>query len=343
DWDCPDVGAPLAPGEQRVCTAKFDIVRPIFESGSVYNLATAYAYSAFGAPLATSAYNLLTFEPQAGLALTKTADRSSVRGVDDPITYTLTVQNTGGETINAVRVIDPMLTEVSCDVASGRLAPGATMICTGVGYADQYQVDAGVVPNTAMAVGERASGNVFDPSDDIIASASTELSAEAAPAAELRVTASPGEVRRGEVVRFTLELTNTGNLTLQEFDWTFSRPVSSVVCDTDLPRLPGQGLVCWVDYVATAADEAAGSALLEVSLTSQTARPGVEFGPMSALGIVPVVAPDIDDSGDDHGTPAPADPSDPPRPAEPQQVGHQDRPGKLPRTGGLGVRLASCQ
>lgn len=335
DWQCPDAGTPLAPGASRVCTAKFDMTQARFEAGNVYNLATAYAFSRYGAPLATSAYNLLVVIPQPELGLTKTADLSSVHRVGEPITYTFTVTNTGNETVNAVRVVDPMLESIRCGAGLVSMAPGDVAVCTGVGRPDQAALDAGVVVNRAVAIGEAASGDVRNPADDVRAVAEVSVPVTALPDAALRVTAEPGEVLSGEPVQFVLELENTGNVSLTSVDWQFSLPVGTPVCQLAGPtaRLsaraalvpplaPGQTLRCTVTYVATPGDAAAGSVVLEAIASGTTTALDVGYGPvrgeaavMVGLPVVPPVPPV-----------PPTPPPDDPRPS--------DKPPRLPQTGG---------
>lgn len=180
------------------------------------------------------------------------------------------------------------------------------------------------------------------------------MSATAQPGASLLVRPDRTSAGSGELVRFFLEVTNTGNLTLTGFDWSFTTPVGQVLCpDEALPLAPGQTAVCWVDYVVTPQDAAAGSAWLSAELAGSTARDGVGFGPVAASGVVTVQQPP---DPQEPGSPSPSVPgesdpasSQPPStspatppstttrtPRSPVQLG-VDKPGKLPRSGGADV------
>jgi LPXTG-site transpeptidase (sortase) family protein len=97
------------------------------------------------------------------LAITKTANPTSVSAAGDVITYTLEVENIGNVDLTTVFVSDPMLSNLDCDpILPGNqnsglsLAVGESMTCTGTYTVTQQDIDTngggnGILENTATA------------------------------------------------------------------------------------------------------------------------------------------------------------------------------------------------
>jgi uncharacterized repeat protein (TIGR01451 family) len=122
----------------------------------------------------SSQYETCVAAPFAAIAIVKhgtvapVADQNGAL-LDDVISYTYAVTNTGNEPLNAVAVSDPTLGAVSCPQPT--LAPGDSELC--VAQADHTvtaaDVGAGRVSDTATASGTAASGLVTsDPSTVVI-------------------------------------------------------------------------------------------------------------------------------------------------------------------------------
>ena len=87
-------------------------------------------------------------------AITKDANGDELAGVDDEVTFTFHLENTGNVTLEDVGVDDETLADlgvpVSCPTTT--LAPGAEMDCvSGVYLVTQADIEAGRVRNVATA------------------------------------------------------------------------------------------------------------------------------------------------------------------------------------------------
>jgi len=124
--------------------------------------------------LATPACNLFCDDLESGntsawdftttpaLTILKTATSSGPYAVDDPITYSIVVTNTGNVTLTGAVVTDPGATVEPCTPAQpATLAPAATLTCPATHVVTQADLDAGSYTNTATAGSDQT-----DPASD---------------------------------------------------------------------------------------------------------------------------------------------------------------------------------
>ncbi|GAA4107674.1 hypothetical protein GCM10022393_03180 [Aquimarina addita] len=103
------------------------------------------------------------------LTLTKLATNVSGSGaVNDVITYTFSVENTGDTIISDITIDDPLTGSVDLPITPAILAPGEIGTATATYVITQANIDAGFVENSATVSGEVPGGDTGDPSDDII-------------------------------------------------------------------------------------------------------------------------------------------------------------------------------
>ncbi|MDN3492543.1 DUF7507 domain-containing protein [Winogradskyella bathintestinalis] len=86
--------------------------------------------------------------------------------LDDELTYTFTVTNTGNETLSNIIVNDPIVGTVLCVATT--LLPGTSTTCEATYTVLQSDIDAGGIENTANVRAEAPGGNASDPNDDIV-------------------------------------------------------------------------------------------------------------------------------------------------------------------------------
>ncbi|MEW2501826.1 hypothetical protein AB0878_15220 [Amycolatopsis sp. NPDC047767] len=134
------------------------------------------------------------------LDVTKTVDPAVVHA-GEPVTWTITVRNTGDSPLNPVVVTDATTPE--CSRTFGALAAGA-----------QQSFPCGANPpltttNTVTAIGTDLSGQLVTDT----ASATAKV---IHPALSLTKTAAPAQVREGDRVTFTVALKNTGDAPLDD-------------------------------------------------------------------------------------------------------------------------------
>jgi LPXTG-site transpeptidase (sortase) family protein len=150
--DCtqPEDGS-LSPAEEMTCTATYKITQADLDAGHVTNIATGHGN--FDGLAIDSNSNDVTVDATQTPALTiaKTAAAGPFV-LDDTITYTIVVTNTGNTTLTNVSVTDPNATLGACSpVQPATLAPGDSMTCSATHTVPQADVDAGSFTNTAYA------------------------------------------------------------------------------------------------------------------------------------------------------------------------------------------------
>src|SRR5262249_22264631 len=134
------------------------------------------------------------------------------------------------------------------------LAPGASIVCTGTHTITQGDLDAGKFVDTASAASTEAKAP--DANDTILA----------APNPKLGLTKTddlnPAKYDHvGQVVKYTLTATNTGNITLTPVPLTADPLLGCSACPPAIPATlaPGASVVCTGTHTITQGDLDAGS------------------------------------------------------------------------------------
>ncbi|SFL45773.1 conserved repeat domain-containing protein [Loktanella salsilacus] len=135
---------------------------------------------------------------------------SAFSAVGEVITYSFAVSNLNAQTLTSVVLTDPLIPGLSCPISN--LQQGAPQTCQGTYTVTQADLDRGMIDNTVTAVGTGPQGGQATRTDD--------LSIAIDPAAATKVltfdkTASVTSFDApGDVIDYTLTVTNDGNLTL---------------------------------------------------------------------------------------------------------------------------------
>ncbi|MCS5491997.1 DUF7507 domain-containing protein, partial [Algoriphagus limi] len=184
-------------------------------------------------------------EQSADIEIEITDNEADITEEGEEITYTITVTNTGNVTLENVTIVD---SQTGLVVNVGTLKPGESKTVDTTYPVDQDDVDTGSVTNEATATGESPSAGDDDPTDtDEVTTPITPL-----PSIEMVKTADKESVSEvGEVVTYTLTVTNTGNVT--KTDVTVSDPLTGYteVIET---LAPGESVVLTTEYVVTQED-----------------------------------------------------------------------------------------
>jgi uncharacterized repeat protein (TIGR01451 family) len=189
---------PLLPGESAVCTGSHLITQGDLDNGSVIN--TAYASASYAEqPVNSPADSATAVAAQSGaLLVTKTASPETYSAVDEVITYTIVVENTGNVTLSNINVTDP-LAGLNETIVS--LAPGASETYTPTYAITQADLDAGSVVNTASAAG------VGPNEEPVSGSDSATVTGTQQPGLLVTKTASPETYSAvDEVITYTIEV-----------------------------------------------------------------------------------------------------------------------------------------
>ena len=207
DVACP--GTTLAPAASMTCTATHTFTQaeldangsPTAGSGFVTNTVTA---SSNEAPVTTDTLSIPIVQTPA-LTIVKSASPSTYDHVDQVISYSYLVTNTGNVTLSGpFSVSDDKATDESCP-ATATLAPLGSITCTATYTITQADLDAGSVANTASAT----NGTTTSPPDSKTVTAAQE------PALTIDKTSIDTTYAKvGDVLHYSYLVTNSGNVTL---------------------------------------------------------------------------------------------------------------------------------
>ena len=170
------------------------------------------------------------------LTVAKSVDAATYQAPGDLLSYTITVTNTGNTTLSAVDVTDlapgPGAFDLDCSGLPSTLAPDAVGTCTATYAVTQSDIDDGAVTNTASAVATAPTG--------LIGNASQPVTSNADQTSALSVDKAVDDVSYGalgDVLRYTITVTNAGNTTLSAVDVTDLAPGPGAF-DLDCSGLP---------------------------------------------------------------------------------------------------------
>jgi uncharacterized repeat protein (TIGR01451 family)/gliding motility-associated-like protein len=188
--------ASLAPTASQSFNTSYTIVQSDLDNGSVSNTASASSGS-----VSVSDQVVVNATQNPALSIDKSVAESSYAAVGDVLNYTVVVTNTGNTTLSNVVVVDP-LTGLNQTISS--LAPTASQSFNTSYTVTQANIDAGSVANTASV----SSGSV-SVSDQVV------VNAVQSPALGIQKTVAEGSFDAvGDVLNYTVVVTNTGNVTL---------------------------------------------------------------------------------------------------------------------------------
>lgn len=312
---CPQ--ATLAVGESMTCTASYTITQDDINADQVTNTAVATGTPPEGDPVTATDDAIISGSPAPQLSMVKAADAAGVQSptvVGDPIDYTITVSNTGNVTLSQVAVTDSLL---GADISYawpgdvGFLAPGQSVAVTGTHLVTQADIEAGVVTNTATATSRAPDGTEVPAGPQ-----STTTPLDQAPALALTKSASAAlstPSAPGDVVTFSLTITNTGNLALSDVAITDRLPGLSTITYTwpgsAGALAPGQEATATATYAITQGDIDAGvvanTAVANGTTDGGGDVPSNEADTSTPLDQVPAIA--LTKTADDSGITTPAE------------------------------------
>ncbi|MBM2578011.1 DUF11 domain-containing protein [Jannaschia sp. Os4] len=214
------------PGETVSCSSTDVATQDDLDAGEIVNAARGTTTFGGGTPVSSDVVTeTVEVEEQPLLTLGKTVADLPATGLGQILTYTLTATNEGNQTLEGVRVTDPLLSGFVC--AAPTLARGDSLVCTGTYEVTQDDVDEGAVPNEAEATGETTTGTPVGAE----ASVTVDLP-DAAPSLALTKTATPtpfGPV--GSTLTYALRAVNDGDVTLEDVAVTDSMAPAGFSCE----------------------------------------------------------------------------------------------------------------
>ncbi|MFD2037349.1 hypothetical protein ACFSKL_21305, partial [Belliella marina] len=222
----------LAPAGTETFPTTHTITQSDLDNGSVLNVATANGEDPNGNPVDPEdptegeEETPATQEPSFTIAKSLTsvngdAGLISYNAVGDVLEYTITITNTGNVTLENIDVEDA-LTGLSETIAT--LAPSGIETFTTSHTVTQSDLDNGSVLNVATANGEDPNGNPVDPEDPTDGEEETPATQEPSFTITKSLTSVNGDAGLtsynavGDVLAYTITVTNTGNVTLSNIE-----------------------------------------------------------------------------------------------------------------------------
>ncbi|MFD0630319.1 hypothetical protein ACFQ9X_00310 [Catenulispora yoronensis] len=170
------------------------------------------------------------------------------------VPYQFVVTNTGGGSVNSLRVADSRVSHVMCPVET--LHAGQTVVCTGVYTVTAADVERGYTANTAVAHGSDSSGSAIESPE---ADHTLPLGGKVALELEKQVDDSHFYTV-GKEVAYSYVVRNRGTRPADRLEIADDR-VTGVTCEATVLAardLPGDSAVCTGRYKVTSADAEAG-------------------------------------------------------------------------------------
>jgi len=238
----------LAPGAQNVTQAAYFVEQSDVDYGSLTNVATVLASDPSNTQVNDADTVKLNAVRKPFIDVTKTANVANFDAVGDAIDYTVSVKNTGNETLNNIQLEDP-LTGLSEFIDTLRVAQ--TLSFTASYTVTQADLDSGQVLNVATAIASDPANNVVTDSDTLTVPALQN------PQLSMSMTAAPTMYSAvGDVITYTQTVLNTGNVTLDNV--TVTDPLTGQL-DLIGTMVPGDSLSLTTSYSIMQADLDAGS------------------------------------------------------------------------------------
>jgi gliding motility-associated-like protein/uncharacterized repeat protein (TIGR01451 family) len=216
-----------------------------------------------------------TISQIAAWSMTKIAAEENYDAAGDILHYTIAINNDGNVSIGNITVTDPGANAGSIIRTGGdtdtdnRLDPDETWVYTASHTVSQADIDAGHFTNTATATGSTiASGTITSTaSADVIGLQKPQLTL--VKAADRTEYTAPGEV-----INYTLRVTNTGNVTVTGI--TMTDLIATLTC-TGAPYTlaPGATANCTATHTVTMAEIISGTVVNTAEATG--------FSPTTAL------------------------------------------------------------
>ncbi|MBE0667312.1 MAG: DUF11 domain-containing protein, partial [Bacteroidales bacterium] len=258
--------ATLTPGEACILTGTYTVTQANVDAGEIINTATGDSDETDPVDDTETVTIERTYSIATDKMMAANADNdgSGSVTVNDVLTYSVTVTNTGNTTINNVTVTDPLLIPNSTFCAT--LPPGGVCVLTGIYTVTQADVDAGEIVNTAIGDSDET-----DPVDD------TEIvTIERIPAMTVEKVVDITEISAPATLTYTITVTNTGNVSLTNVFLSDDLAGTATLTsgdDGDGVLEVGEAWVYTATYAATQADIDAGTDLVNTASVTTTEIP----------------------------------------------------------------------
>lgn len=260
----------LAPGETVTAIAEYVLTQNDIDVTVLENEATGKGKAPDGTWVSARIPNIINKELHPEITLVKDVDINEIAEAKpgDVLTYTVTVTNTGDDTLHDVALTDSMeevLSDIAYDRETETLAPLESLIMTAKYTITQEDINKGIVINKAEVTAK-------DPEDTEVSSndeAETKLEQIASCAVTKKASAtkiSSAEARPGFEIRYDFTASNTGNSTLTDVTFTdemLEKAETEITWDWNDKGIlhPGQTISGYAVYTLTQDDISAGKVM----------------------------------------------------------------------------------
>lgn len=216
----PGTPGVLQPGQAVTATATAALTQAQVDAGRVDNTATVVGTPPTGPEISTEGSTRVDVLPTPGIQIEKRGVLNGEGVEGDEVEYELVVVNEGNVTLTDVTVTDPLFEASDIQPigtwpsgTEGTLLSGQSMTFVATHVLTQDEVDSGRLDNTAHVSGTPPSGPAVEDTDSFT------VPVEAQPGIELvksgvLVLNGPGVA--DDVVEYTFEVVNNGNVTLTD-------------------------------------------------------------------------------------------------------------------------------
>ncbi|SMC70486.1 DUF7507 domain-containing protein [Pedobacter africanus] len=290
--------ASLAPNATAAVTVKHTLTQAEVDAGTFSNQASVSGNTPNGTVISKLKSDdpntpelddatVITVVPNGSMRLTKVADNTGSKA-GDVINYTIVVKNTGNVTLSNIAV-----TDAGADAGSVRpagitsLAPDATVTVTAKHTLTQAEVDHGSYSNQASVIAKDPKNTSIstpksdDPSTPAVNDATVST---IAPNGAMRLTkvANNTGTKAGDVINYTIIVTNTGNVSLSHIAVTDAGADAGSVSPANIALLlPNATATVTAKHTLTQAEVDNGSYSNQASVTAKDPAGAVISGPKS--------------------------------------------------------------
>ena len=227
EWDKELAGAELGIGEKIEGHASYRLKQSDIDAGSVLNKATVTAVGGSGKTVTDHAEDTTVIDAAPSIMLKKTTPTAVLTDVRKgvPVVWNFELKNTGKNTLKNVEITDHLagVSEVTYDwkgssdsaTEAGVLSPGETVTAEATYKLTEEDITAKEVTNTATGKGTDPRGI------DVTSDANTKVRIKYEPKLIIDKTADTLDytgAKAGDVITYTLSLTNDGNVDLTDVE-----------------------------------------------------------------------------------------------------------------------------
>jgi uncharacterized repeat protein (TIGR01451 family) len=253
----------LASGETALVKAYHIVTQADLDEGKVVNVAKARGEDYYDEIDNATSNTVTVFASQSPLLLlTKSAEETSYSNVGDLIHYTNEIRNTGNVRITDITLMDPNTSVIGSNrIAS--LNPGETATIRTLHTITQTDLNMGMVEKTASL-------SAYDANLQPIRTVSNRIIINGVQNAALSVSLTAAEntfSMEGDIIHYTVEMINSGNVTLTSLKVTDSG-LADLTNGTPVPVLvPGGITRVTVERLVTQADLSAGKVIFKATVS----------------------------------------------------------------------------